>query len=72
MIAEWILIVRLLTPGGDFIEQNVYEVKGEKACHKMERQAKTQVNPMKLKYETACVTKEHYTGLKPMPNQAMD
>jgi len=72
MIAEWILIVRLLTPGGDFIEQNVYEVKGEKACHKMERQAKTAQNPMKLKYETACVTKDQYTGVKVKPNQPLD
>jgi len=51
----WVLILTLLSPGGDIIEQQYYPVKDRQACVKTSREIKSQPNPMQVKYQTRCL-----------------
>jgi hypothetical protein len=68
---EWVLIIMMSTPGGDFIDKRVEFVRNQAECHA--RMAVTaRVTPMQIRQTPICVTMDHWTGKKPMPGVALD
>jgi len=68
---EWVLIIMMSTPGGDFIDKRVEVVRNKAECHA--RMAATpRIAPMGIRQTPICVTMDHWTGKKPMPGVALD
>jgi hypothetical protein len=68
---EWVLIIMMSTPGGDFIDKRVEVVQNRAQCYA--RMAATpKITPMKIHQFPICVTMDHWTGKKPMPGVALD
>jgi len=68
---EWVLLVMMSTPGGDFIDKRVEFVKNKAECHA--RMATTpRVTPMQIRQNPICVTMDHWTGKKLMSGVALD
>ena len=68
---EWVLIIMMSTPGGDFIDKRVEVVQNRAECYA--RVAATpKVTPMGILQSPICVTRDHWTGKKPMPGVALD
>jgi hypothetical protein len=68
---EWVLLVMMSTPGGDFIDKRVEFVKTKAECHA--RMTTTpRVTLMQIRQSPICVTMDHWTGKKPMPGVALD
>ena len=68
---EWVLIIMMSTPGGDFIDKRVEFTRNRSECHA--RMAATpRVAPMGIRQTPICVTMDHWTGKKPMANVAPD
>ena len=76
MLKEWILIVWILTPGGDFIDKYGVPYQDERSCQTALKKMKSPVetgHPLGLKEKGyACVTMGHWTGSKPMPGVPLD
>lgn len=69
---EWVLLVFMFTPGGDFIDKAAYEMKNEKICSFAKQEWESKAHPMGVVYHGLCVTKDHWTGKKPMDNVPLD
>jgi hypothetical protein len=68
---EWVLIIMMSTPGGDFIDKRVEFVRTRAECHR--RMVLTpKVAPMQIRQTPICVTMDHWTGKKPMSGVALD
>jgi len=68
---EWVLIIMMSTPGGDFIDKRVEVVRNRTDCYA--RMATIpKVAPMGILQSPICVTRDHWTGKKPMPGVALD
>ena len=68
---EWVLIIMMSTPGGDFIDKRVEVVQNRAEC--LARMATTpRITPIKVHQTPICVTMDHWTGKKPMPGVALD
>jgi len=68
---EWVLIIMMSTPGGDFIDKRVEVVRNKAECYT--RMATTpKVTPMQVRQTPICVTMDHWTGKKPMSGVALD
>jgi hypothetical protein len=68
---EWVLIIMMSTPGGDFIDKRVEFVQTRAECHA--RMAATpKVAPMQIRQTPTCVTRDHWTGKKPMSGVSLD
>jgi len=68
---EWVLIIMMSTPGGDFIDKRVEFVQNRAECYA--RMATTpKVVLMGILQSPICVTRDHWTGKKPMPGVALD
>ena len=68
---NWVLIIMLSSPGGDFIDKTVEFTRTRAEC-----QAKAQrvpkLTPMGIQQHPICVTMDHWTGKKPMAGVALD
>jgi hypothetical protein len=75
-MSEWVLIIALLTPGGDFAGKMPVYFPDKVSCQDaLKRLSKpTDVNdPMGMKYKgSVCVTADHWEGRKPMKGVALD
>ena len=73
---SWVLIIGLLTPGGDFAGKMPVYFPDRASCQAaLKRLAKpTDVNdPMGMKYKgTVCVTADHWEGRVPMKDVPLD
>jgi len=73
---EWVLIVWVLTPGGDFIDKYAVPYPTEKACVadlKKSNKPYDSGHPLGLKQRSyACVTMDHYSGKKLMKGVPLD
>lgn len=68
---EWVLIIIMSSPGGDFIDKRVEFVRTKAECQA--RMAATpRVAPMQVRQSPICVTMDHWTGKKQMPGVALD
>lgn len=68
----WIFLIILSAPNGNYVDKFKLEVTHEE-CIKMLKQlpAKTEDQGL-FKLNAVCVTKDHWTGKKPMKNMQMD
>lgn len=75
-MAEWVLIISLLSPGGDFVGKMPVYYPDLTSCQlALKRLTKpTSVgDPFGLKYKgVACVTANHWEGKRPMKGIALD
>ena len=68
---NWVLIVMLSTPGGDFIDKKVEFVRTQAECQTLAQQT-VRVTPMGVRQDPLCVTMDHWTGKRPMKGVALD
>jgi hypothetical protein len=68
---NWVLIIMLSTPGGDFIDKKVEFVRTRAECQAKADQT-DRITPMGIRQHPICVTMNHWTGKNPMPNVALD
>lgn len=73
---EWILIVQILTPGGDFIDKMPVTMPSKKACYRALKQMEKPIetdHPLGIKYQGwTCVTRDHYEGRSFMKGMFLD
>jgi hypothetical protein len=69
---SWILIIAMFSPGGDFINKTPVEFQSQKECEAVRIQLSVLDSPMGVKHKGVCVTRDHWTGKKKMPNVAYD
>jgi hypothetical protein len=60
---NWILLIFMYTPAGDFVEKIVIPQPSQQVC---ERTATELPNPVLLRLDGVCVTLDHWTGQKYM------
>jgi hypothetical protein len=70
---NWILLISLLSPGGDYIDKVPVEMPSKAACQKAAKELPQRgESPMGVQYKAICVTMDHWTGKKKMPGVAYD
>jgi hypothetical protein len=69
---NWILIIFMTSPGGDFIGKQTIEFPTQKACESVRVQLPVLDSPMGVKHKGLCVTRDHWEGKKQMPGVAYD
>jgi hypothetical protein len=67
---NWVLLIFLSTPGGDFIERKVEFVRTQAECQARAKQTARRT-PMGIQQHPLCVTMDHWTGKNPMPGMPM-
>ena len=73
MINEWVLIVAMLGPGGNFIDKVPVTMPNKTACEQaIITLPKKGEHPMGIQYRGVCVTQAHWTGTAPMKNVPLD
>ena len=70
MIEQWVLIVAMFSPGGDFIGKIVEGPFSKTECIEKKNKLKPTVFDVQLK--GLCVTKDHWEGKKQMTGVALD
>jgi hypothetical protein len=68
---NWVLIVFMFSPGGDYMNRTVTEFESKKQCEVALKRA-VEKQPLAVKQNGICVTKAHWTGKKYMDNVALD
>ena len=68
---NWVLIIMMSTPGGDFIDKRVEFLQDKKSCQ-IRMAEIPRMAPMRIRQDPICVTMDHWTGKKPMPGVALD
>ena len=70
---EWVLLIALLSPGGDFIDKIPVTMPNKVACKQaIKTLPKKDEHPMGVQYKGLCVTRAHWTGTAPMKNVPLD
>jgi len=70
-MTEWVLIIAMFSPGGDFIDKYAEGPIATKAeC--VSRQQALKPTGLQVQLKGLCVTKDHWTGKKQMPGVAYD
>lgn len=70
MIEQWMLIVALFSPGGDFIGKFVDGPFTKAEC--VEKKNKLKPTALNVQLKGLCVTKDHWDGKKQMTGVALD
>jgi hypothetical protein len=68
---NWVLIIMLSSPGGNFIDKTVEFVPTRAEC-RAKAQGVPKLTPMGIRQDPICVTMDHWTGKKPMAGVALD
>jgi hypothetical protein len=74
---SWVLIVAMLSPGGNFIDKQVvdYEFKTQKECQQVARNIPaldSDPSALGVRHRGLCVTKDHWTGKRYMKDMPLD
>lgn len=70
---EWVLIIELLSPGGDYMDKVPVIMPTQLACKQASKQLpKRGENPMGLQFKGVCVTMDHWAGKKTMKDIPLD
>ena len=69
---EWILIIALFSPAGDFMNKNIVEFKTRQDCEAVRVQLPRLDSPFGVKHQGVCVTRQHWLGKQKMPGVAYD
>jgi hypothetical protein len=72
MIQQWILIIAMYTPGGDYIDKTVVNFSSQKECESVKAQLPNLDHPFRVKHKGVCVTKDHWLGRRYMSGVALD
>jgi hypothetical protein len=68
---EWILIVMMLSPSGEFMDKYTKGPYTKVECIAKQKELPTN-SVIGAKLKGICVTKDHWTGKKTMTNVALD
>ena len=70
---EWVLIINLLSPGGDYMAKVPVVMPSKQACIDARRQLPKQPeHPLGVQLRGVCVTMAHWTGKQPMKEVPLD
>ena len=70
---EWILIIELLSPGGDYMDKVPVVMPTKAACQTAAKQLpKQEDHPLGVKLRGVCVTKAHWQGKSVMKDIPLD
>jgi hypothetical protein len=70
---EWVLIIELLSPGGDFMDKVPVVMPSKPACTRAAADLKKGTDhPLGVRFNGVCVTKDHWTGRRPMKDMPLD
>lgn len=69
---EWVLIIAMMTPGGDFMDKRIIEFKTRKECEAVRAQLPVLDTPYQVQHRGLCVTMAHWTGKKKDKGVAFD
>ena len=70
---NWILLISLLSPGGDYIDKVPVEMPTRAACQKAAKDLPQRgESPMGVQYKGICVTMDHWKGKKKMKDVPLD
>ena len=69
---NWVLIVAMLTPAGDFMDKRTVEFKTQQECEAVRAQLHVLDTPYRVQHKGICVTMDHWTGKKKMKDVPLD
>ena len=70
---EWVLIIELLSPGGDYMDKVPVTMPTKPACTRAAADLKKGTeHPLGVQFRGVCVTKDHWTGKQPMKDVPLD
>ena len=70
---EWVLIVSLFSPGGNFLDKIPVTMPDKISCKQaIKTLPKKGEHPMGVQYRGLCVTMAHWTGTAAMKNVPLD
>jgi hypothetical protein len=70
---EWVLIIELLSPGGDFMDKIPVTMPTKAACKQaLKELPKRSDDPLGVQFRGVCVTMDHWTGKKKMKDVPFD
>ena len=69
---NWILIIFMTSPGGDFLGKETVQFPTQKACESVRVQLPVLDSPLGIKHKGLCVTMDHWTGKKKMKDVPLD
>jgi hypothetical protein len=69
---EWVLIIAMLSPGGDFMDKKTVEFKTRRDCEAVRAQLHLLDSPYHVQHKGVCVTMAHWTGKKKDKGVALD
>lgn len=69
---SWILIIFLFSPGGDYMDKYALEFATKTQCEAVRTSLPELDNGSLARHKGLCVTKDHWTGKKPMVGVPLD
>jgi hypothetical protein len=72
MMQQWILIIAMYTPGGDYIDKTVVNFTSQRECESVKAQLPNLDHPLRVRHKGLCITRDHWTGKRYMPGVALD
>lgn len=70
---EWILLIELLSPGGDFMDKVPVVMPTRAACQTAIKELpKQEDHPLGVRVRGVCVTKAHWQGKETMKGVSLD
>lgn len=70
---EWILLIELLSPGGDYMDKVPVLMPSKIACQSAAKELpKNTDNPLGVRLQGVCITKEHWQGKSVMKDVPLD
>lgn len=70
---EWVLIIELLSPGGDFMDKVPVTMPTKTACVRAAKDLPKQADhPLGVQFRGQCVTMDHWTGKRRMKDVSLD
>jgi hypothetical protein len=64
-MSDWVLVIFLFSPGGDYMDKYIMEFSNKPQCEAV-RTSLPALDTAYAKHKGLCVTKDHWTGKKPM------
>jgi len=73
MLKEWVLIIELLSPGGDYMDKVPVTMPSKAACEQAKKDLKRDPeHPLGVRFQGRCVTMAHWTGKQYMKDVPLD
>jgi hypothetical protein len=73
MVTNWVLVIALYSPSGDFIDKRHEVLPNRKTCVQQRQEINQRdPSPIGVRERAICVTWDHWTGKRPMKDVNMD